>query len=181
MRRQAWVQQQRWLVSTGHFSHIDEHDRSKPAMVDVSSKGETRRRASAEATLWIERSLTKREENDLIDIVKNLEKVVQAAAINGALQTSRVIPFCHPLSPLSVEAAVHLDYITRRQLTISVEATTSGKTGVEMEALSGAAWAALTTAPLLPQPTNVGLIRLTHKSGGKSGSVDYDVAGNAVV
>jgi len=141
-------------------------------MIDVSSKKETRRLATAKARININK--------DTLSLVKsnNIPKgdvlsIAQAAGILAAKKTPDLIPLCHPLllSSISVDFS-----IPARNSYIDITATVKGKgqTGFEMEALTAAAVAALTIYDMCkmfdPGMTITGL-RLVKKSGGKSG--DY--------
>ena len=141
-------------------------------MIDVSSKKETRRLATAKARININK--------DTLSLVKsnNIPKgdvlsIAQAAGILAAKKTPDLIPLCHPLllSSISVDFS-----IPARNSYIDITATVKGKgqTGFEMEALTAAVVAALSIYDMCkmfdPGMTITGL-RLVKKSGGKSG--DY--------
>lgn len=138
-------------------------------MVDVSGKPVTRRTAVAEA--WVRVSA---EAMELIRRHGGAAKgdVLQTARIAGiqaAKRTSELIPMCHPVATdvVNVEAT-----LTDTQVRLVVEAVASGRTGVEMEALTGASVAALTVYDMLKavdKAVQIGPVRLLSKSGGKSG------------
>ena len=99
--------------------------------------------------------------------------VARLAGIMGAKRTPDLIPLCHPLSLTSVKVELSLN---EADTTVEIEATCklTGKTGVEMEALTAVSVAALTVydmAKAVDKAMRIGDIRLVHKSGGKSG--DY--------
>ncbi len=103
----------------------------------------------------------------------NALEVARLAGIMAAKRTADLIPLCHPLAITKVEVELHAD---TAQNTVEVEATVkvSGQTGVEMEALTAVSVACLTIydmAKAVDRGMRIGDIRLTHKSGGKSG--DY--------
>lgn len=152
------------------FTHFDQAGQAR--MVDVSVKDETRREAVAEgrvrmlpATLAMIKA-GKAGKGDVLGVART-------AGIMAAKQTWQLIPMCHPLLLTSVEIAFALDEETSC-IEITATARTTGKTGVEMEALTAAAVAALTIydmAKAVDRGMVVEHIRLAAKSGGKSG--DY--------
>ena len=94
------------------------------------------------------------------------------AGIMAAKRTSELIPLCHPLSLEVVEVEASLD---AGAVVLRVTARTTGKTGVEMEALTGAAAAALTVYDMckaVDRGMVIEAVQLEHKSGGKSGTWD---------
>ena len=150
------------------LTHLDENQR--PKMVDVTAKDETVRTAVASGTIQMSR-----EAFDLI--VSNQTKkgpVLQTAviaAIQGAKQTSTLIPMCHPLMLTSVKVdVVELPNLPGFRLEVTAKLT--GKTGVEMEALTGASVGLLTIydmAKAIDKSMVISDIRLESKTGGKSG------------
>jgi cyclic pyranopterin monophosphate synthase len=138
-------------------------------MVNVSAKQETIRVAKAEAFVRMNattadtiRSGTGRKGDVL--------QVARLAAIGGVKQTATLIPLCHPLPIDGVD--IQLDWIEQNCLRLQIEVTTVGRTGVEMEALTGAATAALTVYDMcksMDRGMEIGPIRLVAKSGGQSG------------
>ena len=160
-------------VTASSFTHVDSSkDVSMPSMVDVSAKKTTSRVAVAEAILRVS-------DGHDYALHRAHEKVLGAAALSACVNTYKTIPFCHPLEPLSVDCA--LDFPSSDRVVVRVTASTAGKTGVEMEALAGAAFAALTLVNVSthPRPT-VERVLLRHKSGGKSGAVNFDDDARAV-
>jgi len=158
------------------LSHLD--DQGRASMVDVSAKGETERTASAEAVIVLS------EEAYGLVLSGQAKKgdvlaTARIAGIMAAKKTSELIPLCHPLA-LS-HAGIEFDPIEERHaLRIVASAKTSGPTGVEMEALTAAALAALTVYDMVKavdKSAVIETIRLLTKSGGKSGT--YDAARNA--
>src|SRR5271165_5868691 len=118
------------------LSHYDDAGRTQ--MVDVSAKAETRRTATAHAFLRIRPAVLKKLPQNPKG---NPLEVARIAGIGAAKRTSDLIPMCHPLmlSHVDVEATVE-----SRGVRIKATVTTTGQTGVEMEALTAAAVAALT-------------------------------------
>jgi cyclic pyranopterin monophosphate synthase len=150
------------------LSHLDEEGRA--SMVDVSAKEATERVATAEAVIVLSR-----EAYDLVMTGKAKKGDVLATAriagIMGAKKTSDLIPLCHPLS-LS-HAGVDFEPLPEcHAIRIVASAKTAGQTGVEMEALTAAAVAALTVYDMIKavdKSAVIETIRLLTKSGGKSG------------
>jgi len=150
------------------LTHLDEQDR--PKMVDVSPKDDTQRVAKASGTIQMSQ-----EAYDMI--VQNRAKkgpVLQTAviaSIMGAKQTSSLIPMCHPLMLTSLNCDVEeLPELPGFKLTLT--AKLEGKTGVEMEALTGVSIGLLTIydmAKAIDKGMILKDIMLEEKSGGKSG------------
>src|SRR6202035_1431871 len=118
------------------LSHYDSKGRA--AMVDVSAKADTKRTATAQAFVRIRPAVLKKlPQNPKGDPLE----VARIAGISAAKRTSDLIPMCHPLllSHIDVDATVE-----SRGVRIHARVTTTGPTGVEMEALTAAAVAALT-------------------------------------
>lgn len=153
------------------LSHFDTKGAAR--MVDVSQKPETGRLATATATV-----LMAKETLDLVlqggakkgDVLS----VARLAGIMGAKRTPDLIPLCHPLTLESVSVELTPDP-QRHAIDIVATCKTTGRTGVEMEALTAASVAALTVYDMLKSVDRGMLItdlKLTHKSGGKSGTYD---------
>ena len=148
------------------LSHLD--DQGRAHMVDVSSKPETERSATAEALVTM--SATTRDAVFGGTLPKgDAVAVVRVAAITGAKRTPELIPLCHPLPIPGIHADVERIEIGAR---IVVTASTVGRTGVEMEAITGAAIGAMTLYDMikgLDRGAEIGPIRLLAKRGGASG------------
>ncbi|NBJ70665.1 MULTISPECIES: cyclic pyranopterin monophosphate synthase MoaC [Clostridia] len=159
------------------FSHFNEHGRAK--MVDISEKNESERMAIARSSV----NMNKMVYENIVD-QKNKKGdvlgVAQIAGIMGAKQTSSLIPMCHPIPISSVDLSftwVELDAYDMYQLVIEAEVKTVGSTGVEMEALTAAATAALTVYDMckaIDKGMTIGPTFLQQKSGGKSGDYHRD-------
>ena len=139
-------------------------------MVDVTTKGDTRRVARAEAVVSM-----LPETLELIQtggIKKgDVLAVAQVAGVMAAKKTPEVIPMCHPLMLTGVDISFHFDQNNNR-LIITSEVATVGKTGVEMEAITAVAVAALTVYDMCKAVDRwmvITDIRLLEKMGGKSG------------
>jgi cyclic pyranopterin phosphate synthase len=150
------------------LTHFDAE--GKAAMVDVSGKAETDRVATAQGRI------TMRPETLALIRDHAVEKgdvlsVARLAGIMGAKRTPDLIPLCHPLSLNSVRVELTL---APEEHAVLIEATCRliGRTGVEMEALTAVAVAALTVYDMCKAADRgmvIGAIRLVGKSGGKSG------------
>jgi len=153
------------------LSHFDTKGAAR--MVDVSEKAETERLATATATV-----LMAKETLDLVlrggakkgDVLS----LARLAGIMGAKRTPELIPLCHPVLLESVSVELTPDP-ARHAIDIAATCKVTGRTGVEMEALTAACVAALTVYDMLKSIDRGMLItdvKLTHKSGGKSGTYD---------
>jgi len=142
-------------------------------MVDVSAKAETRRTATAQAFVRIRPAVLKKlPRNPKGDPLE----VARIAGITAAKRTSDLIPMCHPLMLSHVDVAVTIE---SRGVRITSEVTTSGPTGVEMEALTAAAVAALTVYDMtkaLDKGIEIQDLYLLKKTGGKSGDFERGAA-----
>ena len=151
------------------LSHLDEKGRAK--MVDVSDKDITSRIAVARGTIHM------RTETLALILDDKIEKgdvfsVARVAGIMAAKKTSELIPMCHPLNITSVE----IDLTPAKnpaRVEIAASVRVSGKTGVEMEAMTAVSVAGLTIYDMcksVDREMSIGEIRLVKKSGGKSGT-----------
>jgi len=150
------------------LSHID--DSGDARMVDVGEKAVTARRAIAEAKVRISDELAAVIEQDTLK-KGDLLQVARLAGITAAKRTDELIPLCHslPLDHVDVRATVKGGHVF-----IQAEARTTGKTGVEMEAYTAAAVAALTVIDMgkaVDPAMVVESIRLIEKSGGRRGTI----------
>jgi cyclic pyranopterin phosphate synthase len=153
------------------LSHYDSG--GSPRMVDVSAKRETRRTARAQAFVRIAPAT-------LEELPRNPKgnplEIARIAGIAAAKRTSELIPLCHPLmlTHADVQATVE-----KKGVRIIATAATTGQTGVEMEALTAAAVAALTVYDMLKaldKSIQIQDLYLLEKTGGKSG--DFRRKGN---
>ena len=147
------------------LSHYDKSGRVR--MVDVSEKGPTNRAAAAEVLVKMRpqtlRALKRNPKGNPLEIAR-------IAGIAAAKRTSDLIPLCHPLMLSHVDVQAEL---CKNGILITSRVRTSGPTGVEMEALTSAAVAALTVYDMckaLDREIVISGLRLLEKSGGKSGS-----------
>ena len=151
-----------------NLTHLDEQN--KPKMVDVSDKDETIRVATASGIIEVGQEAFEA-------VINNSTKkgpVLQTAiisAIQATKQTSTLIPMCHPLMLTSVKTDIE-ELHERRAFKLTVTAKLKGRTGVEMEALTGVSVGLLTIYDML-KAIDKGMIikdiQLENKSGGESG------------
>jgi cyclic pyranopterin phosphate synthase len=153
-----------------NLSHLDESGRAR--MVDVTAKNDTLREAVARGAVRM-----KAETLALIQsggVPKgDVLAVAQVAGVMAAKRTHELIPMCHPLLLSAVDVRLEPD---EKESAVQITATvrTTGKTGVEMEALTAVAVAALTIYDMckaVDRGMRVEGVRLARKSGGKSGEV----------
>jgi cyclic pyranopterin monophosphate synthase len=155
------------------LTHID--DQGRPKMVDVSSKPDTQRQAIAKGTVSMKPAtlaLIKQGKT------KKGEVLVTArlAGIMAAKKTPELIPLCHPILIDEVKVEFKLDE-KNSAIEITSTAKSTGKTGVEMEAMTAAAVAALTIYDMVKgvdRGMKIANIRLVEKSGGKSGKITLE-------
>jgi cyclic pyranopterin phosphate synthase len=152
-----------------NLTHLDEHGAAR--MVDVSAKEASTREAQAEAIVVLSA--------DAFAAVcggtapkGDVLAAARLAGIMAAKKTSELIPLCHPIA--LTQAAVEIEQLpVRHALRIVASAKTKAETGVEMEALTAAAIAALTIYDMtkaIDRGAVIESVRLLAKSGGKSGS-----------
>lgn len=156
-----------------NFTHFDAQGNA--VMVDVGEKPETKREALACGTIKMNEECFHKvlsgtaAKGDVLGTAR-------IAGIMGAKKTSALIPLCHPLSLSSVT----IDYETdeaQREITVFCRTKTMGKTGVEMEALTGVQITLLTIYDMckaIDKRMEMHSIHLCHKTGGKSGDFSYE-------
>lgn len=154
-------------MSKKELSHVSKE--GLPQMVDVSAKGVTARKATARAIINPGQEILELLRNN--EIITKKGPVFQTAIIAGVMaakRTSDLIPFCHPLFIEDVQVQITVE---DERIIINSSASVTGKTGVEMEALTAATVAALTVYDMckaLSHNILIQEIRLTEKTGGKS-------------
>jgi cyclic pyranopterin phosphate synthase len=151
------------------FTHFDSEGKSR--MVDVTEKTDTVRTAKASGVVRMEASTLSRIVNN--EIAKgNVFEVARIAGIMAAKRTHELIPLCHPL----MISSVNIDFTTdldKSEVRIEAVAKLTGKTGVEMEALTAVSAAALTIYDMCKAVDKymvLSEIKLEEKTGGKSGT-----------
>ena len=155
------------------LTHIDKDGNAH--MVDVSDKDITERTATAKGAVFMQ------SETMALITEGGVKKgdvlsVAQLAGIMGAKKTADLIPLCHPLSLSSVKVELSCD-TDNNAVDITATCKLKGRTGVEMEALTAVSVAALTVYDMckaVDRGMRIVNIRLTHKSGGKSGTFSAD-------
>ena len=151
-----------------NFSHLD--DSGNLTMVDVSQKAITQRKAIAQATIVLpEEVIEALEKEDWKTKKGSVFQTAILAGIMGTKKTGDLIPLCHPLALEKVGVDIHLK--AQKEVVIHCTASLSGKTGVEMEALTGASIAALTVYDMCKAFSHdiiIKEIKLIEKTGGKS-------------
>lgn len=155
------------------FTHFNKDGHAH--MVDVGSKADTTRIA-------VVKGYIKMQPETLAMITDGTAKkgdvlaVARLAGIMGAKQTASLIPLCHPLGLDHVSLDLQPDPALPG-INITATCSVSGPTGVEMEAMTAVSTAALTVYDMckaVDRGMEIGNIRLTHKSGGKSGIYDAE-------
>ena len=152
------------------LSHIDAHGRAR--MVDVGDKDVSERRAVAEGRVLMQA--------ETLELIRNsaLQKgdvltTAEIAGLMAAKRTHELIPLCHPL--MLNQVLVELSLVDEPpSVAIRAEVRCSGKTGVEMEALTAVSVAGLTVydmAKAVDRGMRIDAVRLREKDGGRSGSV----------
>ena len=150
-----------------NLSHVNE--KGNAAMVDVSEKADTLRFAKAQAEIVFPENLNVLFQNNEYQSPKGpVFQTARIAGIQGVKQTSTLIPLCHPLPITGIDIQIEK---TASGAVVVCSVKTFGKTGVEMEALTGASVAALTIYDMCKAMSfdmEIGGIKLMEKSGGKS-------------
>ncbi len=149
------------------FTHLSPGGRAR--MVDVSAKQVTRRTASAEAWVQVGPEIAERLQEAGGLAKGNVLETARLAGIMAAKRTAELIPMCHPLAVDAVELTAE---VLDDRVRLVAEVTCEGRTGVEMEAMTAAAVAALTVYDMVKSAgkgVEIGPLRLLEKSGGRSG------------
>ncbi len=153
-----------------HLTHLNVSGR--PRIVDISAKADTVREATAKGSVHMKPST-------LSLIVSggaakgDTLTTAQLAGMMAAKRTHELIPLCHPLLLTHIDVSLEPDE-ARNAIEITATVRTTGKTGVEMEALTAVTVAALTVydmAKAAQKDMRIGDIRLVRKTGGKSGDI----------
>lgn len=156
------------MQNQNDFTHFNEQGRAK--MVDVGEKAVTQRTATAAARVLVS--------PETFDRIKtggmkkgDVLTVAQIAGVMGAKRTPDLIPMCHPIQITGIDLDLSLDE-TRHSVEIYATVSCTGKTGVEMEALTAASTAALTVYDMckaVQKDIVISDIRLIDKTGGVHG------------
>lgn len=154
-------------MSDNGFTHLDAD--GKPSMVDVSTKAVTERTATARTVVELPAEVIEKLQNQSFETAKG--SVIQTAilaGVMGAKKTADLIPLCHSLG--LEHCLVEIQVNETGELVVDCTAKTTSRTGVEMEALTGASIAALTIYDMCKAFSHDIVIRetkLVAKSGGK--------------
>ena len=150
------------------LTHLD--SKNQPGMVDISAKAITQRTATAETYVDFPKDTFPTKAQEEIQTKKGpVFQTAIIAATQGVKRTSELIPFCHPLPLDGIKVKIAFNSLTTVHIQCTVK--TTHKTGVEMEALTGASVAALTIYDMCKSLTQRMVIRetrLVEKKGGKS-------------
>ena len=149
------------------LTHLDEQGAAR--MVDVSAKPDTQRRAVAEGRIAMAPTAAAAIRDGAV-AKGDVLAVARVAGIMAAKRTGDLIPLCHPLPITSVAIDLNAD---DTGFTATATVTTTGKTGIEMEAMTAVSVALLTIydmAKAIDKAMTIGGVRLLEKSGGKSGA-----------
>jgi len=152
------------------LSHIDSGGRAR--MVDVSAKADTKREAIARGSVVMQPETLALITSGGVpkgDVIA----VARLAGIMAAKRTHELIPLCHPLALTHIDVEIKPDE-GRNALDIEATVRTTGKTGVEMEALTAVTVAALTVYDMckaVDRGMRIESVRLTKKTGGRSGKI----------
>jgi len=155
---------------TGKLSHLDSQGRAR--MVDVSEKPDTARMAVAKGEVRMEQATLALIRDGLLK-KGDVLGIAEVAGVMAAKRTSELIPLCHPLALSQVQVDLELDEALPG-VVITATVKTTGKTGVEMEALTAVTVAALTVydmAKAAEKTMQINNIRLVEKHGGRSGDI----------
>lgn len=162
------------MQNQNDFTHFNEQGRAK--MVDVGEKAVTQRTATAAARVLVS--------PETFDRIKtggmkkgDVLTVAQIAGVMGAKRTPDLIPMCHPIQITGIDLDLSLDE-TRHSVEIYATVSCTGKTGVEMEAITAASTAALTVYDMckaVQKDIVISDIRLTDKTGGVHGDFHREV------
>ena len=150
------------------FTHINKH--GNPKMVNVSDKKITKRTATAKATMFLGEEIISNFSNE--ELITKKGPVFQTAiiaGIQGVKKTSDLIPMCHPLLINGVDITIKI--IDTENIEVHCKVLIEGKTGVEMEALTGVNITCLTIYDMcksISQEMLIKEVKLVEKTGGKS-------------
>ena len=153
---------------TNPLSHFDEDGR--PRMVDVSDKSDSVRIAIASGRVSFSPDAYEKIRREGVK-KGDILRIAEIAGVMGAKKTPDLIPLCHPLTLESVNVAAAFDDETQ-SIMVTARVKMTGKTGVEMEALTAASVACLTIydmAKSVDKGMTIGPVELVEKTGGRSG------------
>ena len=151
------------------FTHFDEAGRAR--MVEVGKKKDTNRMAAAKGSVYMNSETLAKVKKGTME-KGDVLSVARIAGVMGAKRTSELIPMCHPLMITGMNINFKLDEVNCK-IDIEAQVNITGKTGVEMEALTAVSIAALTIYDMckaVDKTMTINDIKLIEKHGGKSGS-----------
>lgn len=155
------------ILIMSQFSHLDKN--AQPVMVDVGNKKVTRRTATAQCIVTLpDVVLEHLKKNDFTTKKGSIFQTAILAGIMASKKTGDLIPLCHPLGLENCELTIELN--EQQEAVIRCTASIAAKTGVEMEALTGAGIAALTIYDMckaLSHDIIIKELKLIEKTGGK--------------
>ncbi|MEJ5106013.1 MULTISPECIES: cyclic pyranopterin monophosphate synthase MoaC [Chryseobacterium] len=150
------------------FTHLNKN--GEPAIVDIGGKNVTKRKAVAQAIISLPNNVLEALQKDDFQTKKgSVFQIAIIAGIMGAKKTSELIPLCHPIGLDNCNLQIELN--NQNDIVIQCTASIEAKTGVEMEALTGASVAALTIYDMckaLSHDIVIKEIKLIEKTGGKN-------------
>ena len=150
------------------FTHLNK--KNHPKMVTISDKKITQRTAIAKATMFLGKEVIAHFTNDELTTTKGpVFQTAIIAGIQGVKKTSALIPMCHPLIINGID--IDINIIDSEHITVLCKVVIEGKTGVEMEALTGASITCLTIYDMckgISQKMVIKDVKLIEKTGGKS-------------
>jgi cyclic pyranopterin monophosphate synthase len=158
------------VVKMDNLTHIDENGR--PKMVDVTAKVDTVREAITKGIVHMKAKTLSLLQKGLLP-KGDVLSVAQIAGIMAAKQTPHLIPMCHPLLLGEIRVEFEIDK-ENSSILITSTVKNTGKTGVEMEAMTATTVAALTIYDMcksVDKGITIDRVRLVKKSGGKSGTI----------
>ena len=151
-----------------NFSHLNE--KNNPKMVNVSDKKITKRTAIAKATMFLGKEIIAHFNNEELITKKGpVFQTASIAGIQGVTKTSEIIPMCHPLLINGVD--ININIINSEHVEVLCEVIIEGKTGVEMEALTGVSATCLNIYDMcksISKDIIIKEVKLLEKTGGKS-------------
>ena len=151
-----------------NFSHINK--KNQPKMVDVSGKKISKRTAIARGTMFLGTAVISNfKEDELITKKGPVFQTAIIAGIQAVKKTPEIIPMCHPLLINGVD--IEINIVDTEHIEVLCKVTIEGKTGVEMEALTGASATCLTVYDMcksITQDIIIKELKLLEKTGGKS-------------
>jgi cyclic pyranopterin monophosphate synthase len=173
IKKSGLLPYQDFFVVMKKLSHVN--DEGHVQMVDVTAKAETIREAKARGVVKMDAATLGLIEKGRI-AKGNVLTTAKISGIMAAKKTGEIIPLCHPLKLTGIDINLDIDH-KNSQIVIEARARTTGKTGVEMEALTAVSVAALTIYDMCKAVNKrivIGDIMLLEKSGGKSGTFRRD-------